>query len=159
MKENVHFSVRNTGVPPRRALQNEHFPPKKLRNAETTKMDHLGMQTFPQRKLGNRPRMCGFLGARVPFQNVPYSLANWRSRQGGSVFLQARSKLSQNVHYSLGKKGSHPEEHPRATCERLASDLNLENRDEYLSRKRCELFQNVQYSIGKMGAARTNTRE
>ena len=51
MKENVHFSLRNTVVPPRRAFQNEHFPMKKVGNAETTKMYHLRMYTFVERIL------------------------------------------------------------------------------------------------------------
>ena len=76
MKENVHFSLRNTGVPPRRALQNVHFPLEKVGNAETTKMDHFRMYTFSSRKLWSRRRMCGFHGARVPFKNVHCSLGN-----------------------------------------------------------------------------------
>ena len=38
-----------------------------------------------------------------------------------------RSKLFQNVHYSLGIKGSHP----GGDCEGPARDLNLEKRDKY----------------------------
>ena len=44
MKENERECAlfpRNTGVPPRRALQNAHFPREKVRNVETTKMGHL----------------------------------------------------------------------------------------------------------------------
>ena len=33
-------------------------------------------QKWTTGKLGSRPRMCGFLGARVPFQNVNYHLGN-----------------------------------------------------------------------------------
>ena len=52
MKENLHYSLRNTGVPPRRALQNEHFPPKKVGNAETTEKDHLRMYIFLRENCG-----------------------------------------------------------------------------------------------------------
>ena len=69
-------------------------------------------------KLWSRPRMCGFLGARVPFQNVHYSLWNQGRRRVAPLFPQARSKLSQNRN-----KGEPPREHPRATRERPGSDL------------------------------------
>ena len=86
MKKNVHFSLRNTGVPPRRHCIMNTFHRKKVGNAETTKMDHLRMYTFSQRKLWSRPRVCGFLGARVLLHKVHCSQENKGSLPGGSLF-------------------------------------------------------------------------
>ena len=63
--------------------------------------------------------MCGFLGARVPFQNVHYCLGIRISRPGGSPFSLGEEQTFQNAHYSLGKKWSHP----GGDCQGLARDL------------------------------------
>ena len=46
MKENVRFSFRNIGVPPRREFQNVHFPVAKKESAETKKMEPLKNVNF-----------------------------------------------------------------------------------------------------------------
>ena len=68
---------------------------------------------------------------RVPFQNVHYSWGIRRAARAAPLFHSARSKLSQNVHYSMGKKGSHP----RGDCERPARTSFLERRGEERGRE------------------------
>ena len=131
MKENVHFSLRNTGVPSRRTLQNAHFPLEKVGNAETTKMNHFRMYTFSQRKLGSRPRMCGFVGARVPFQNVHYSLGNQGSRPG-SPFSPGEEQTFSECALFQRKNGEPSGRGPRGDFEGPARTSILEKRDEYL---------------------------
>ena len=60
----------------------------------------------------SRPRMCGFLGARVPFQNVHYSLGELGSRPGGSPFSQGEEQTFSECALFLRKKGSRPGERP-----------------------------------------------
>ena len=53
---------------------------------------------------------------------IPYGITG--AARAAPLFTQARSKLFQNVHYSLGIKESRPEEHPQGDLERPASDLS-----------------------------------
>ena len=52
-----------------------------------------------------------------------------RAARAAQLFHQARSKLSQNVHYSIGKKGEPPASDLRGDCEGPVRDLNLEKRE------------------------------
>ena len=132
MKENVHFSLRNTGVPPRRALHNEHFPLKKVGNAETTKMDHFRMYTFSKKNWGAALYCVVFSGPECLVRMFVILLGIRGAARAALLFPKARSKLFQNVHYSLGKKRGAAREHPRATCERPARTSFQEKRDKYL---------------------------
>ena len=54
-----------------------------------------------------------------------------RAARAAHFFPQARSKLSQNVHYSIGKKERPPGRTPARDRERPARTSFLEKRDKY----------------------------
>ena len=69
---------------------------------------------------------------RVPLQNVHYSSGNLESRPGGSLLSLGEEQTFSECALFRRKKGEPPREHPRATREGTARDLNLEKRDKYL---------------------------
>ena len=88
--------------------------------AETTKMDHLRMYTFARRILESRPRMCGFLGGKVPFLGVIIPKGIRRA----DLWATGRLPLFPKRGPNLFRKGTISQRKRGPTCEGLRGDCD-----------------------------------
>ena len=113
--------------------------------AETTKMDHLRIYTFAWRILESRPRMCGFLGCKVPLLDVIILQGIRRGRL--PFFPQRGTNFFRMWTFHQGKREGPPAREQRGNCEGTARTSFLSQRHNYyrnaMKREEMLLLKNV----------------